>query len=120
MTDTTMDTPDTYYGYGGLKVKMPDLFYGDRSKLEDWILQFNRHFHIEGDKIKDVDKVILVSTYIKGPAEKWVLPIIQKYMDPNSYDAGNTVLVEQWDAFKIRLQQIFSPFKESIIAEQKI
>jgi hypothetical protein len=120
MTDTTMDTPDTHHGHGGLKVKMPDLFYGDRSKLEDWILQFDRHFHIEGDKIEDVDKVILVSTYMKGPAEKWVLPIIRKYMDPNSHDAGNTVLVEQWDAFKIRLRQIFSPFKESVIAEQKI
>jgi hypothetical protein len=73
---------------------MPDLFYRDRSKLEDWILQFNRHFHIKGDKIKSADKVILVSTFMKGPAEKWVLPIIRKYMDNSIIDAGNTALVE--------------------------
>jgi hypothetical protein len=49
---------------------MPDLFYRDCSKLEDWILQFNQHFHIKGDKIKLADKVVLVSTFIKGPAKK--------------------------------------------------
>jgi hypothetical protein len=123
MSDTQMDTPETSNGshsHGGLKVRMPDLFYGDRSKLEDWILQFDRHFHIEGDKIESADKVVLVSTFMKGPAEKWVLPIIRKYMDDSIMDAGNTALVEHWDAFKIRLRQIFSPFKESVIAEQKI
>jgi hypothetical protein len=57
---------------------------------------------------------------MKGPAEKWVLPIIRKYIDNSIMDAGNTALVEHWDAFKIRLWQIFSPFKESVIAEQKI
>jgi hypothetical protein len=57
---------------------------------------------------------------MKGPAEKWVLPIICKYMDDSIIDAGNTALVEHWDAFKIRLRQIFLPFKESVIAEQKI
>jgi hypothetical protein len=41
-------------------------------------------------------------------------------MDDTIADAGNTTLVESWDAFKIRLRQVFSPFKESVIAEQKI
>jgi hypothetical protein len=106
MSDTQMDTPETLngsYSYGGLKIRMPDLFYGDCSKLEDWILQFDWHFYIEGDKIELADKVVLVSTFMKGPAEKWVLPIIRKYMDDSIMDTGNTALVEYWDAFKIRL-----------------
>jgi hypothetical protein len=68
-----MDTPETSnssYSYGGLKIRMPDLFYRDCSKLEDWILQFDRYFYIKGDKIELADKVILVSTFIKGPAKK--------------------------------------------------
>jgi hypothetical protein len=68
-----MDTPKTSnssYSHGGLKIRMPDLFYGDRSKLEDWILQFDRYFYIKGDKIELADKVVLVLTFIKGPAEK--------------------------------------------------
>jgi hypothetical protein len=73
MSNTQMDTPETSngsYSHGGLKIRIPDLFYGDRSKLEDWILQFDRHFYIEGDKIELADKVVLVLTFIKGPAEK--------------------------------------------------
>jgi hypothetical protein len=102
-----------------LKAQKPDLFYGERSKLETWILQFDRLFHIEG-QIENEDKVVLASTYMKGDAEKWVIPIIRRYMDDAITDAGNAILVESWDTFKIRLRQIFSPFKESVIAEQKI
>jgi hypothetical protein len=101
-----MDTPETLnssYSYSRLKIRMLDLFYRDCSKLEDWILQFDRHFYIKGDKIELADKVVLVLTFMKGPAEKWVLPIIRKYMDDSIIDIGNTALVEHWDAFKIRL-----------------
>jgi hypothetical protein len=28
----------------GIKVATPDLFYGDRTKLEDWLLQFDMYF----------------------------------------------------------------------------
>jgi hypothetical protein len=52
-----------------LKAQKPDLFYRERSKLETWILQFNRLFYIEG-QIENKDKVVLASTYIKGDAEK--------------------------------------------------
>jgi hypothetical protein len=57
---------------------------------------------------------------MKGDAEKWVILIIRRYMDDAITDAGNAMLVESWDTFKIRLRQIFLPFKESVIAEQKI
>jgi hypothetical protein len=52
-----------------LKAQKPNLFYRERSKLKTWILQFNRLFHIKG-QIKNKDKVVLASTYIKGNAEK--------------------------------------------------
>jgi hypothetical protein len=53
--------------------------------------------------VDDSDKVVLASTYMKGDAEKWVILIIRRYMDDTIVDAGNTTLVESWDAFKIRL-----------------
>jgi hypothetical protein len=68
-----MDTPKTSngsYSHSGLKIRILDLFYRDRSKLEDWILQFDQHFYIKGDKIELADKVVLVSTFIKGPTKK--------------------------------------------------
>ena len=120
-SDSAMDTPELSQSGGtGLKINKPDLYHGDRSKLETWITQFDRHFHVEGDRIDDDNKVVLVSTYMRGDAEKWVLPIIRKYMDDSITDKENTHLVENWDTFKIRLRQIFSPFKESVIAEQRI
>jgi hypothetical protein len=41
-------------------------------------------------------------------------------MDNTIANTGNTTLIESWDAFKIRLRQVFLLFKESVIAEQKI
>lgn len=121
MSDVTMDTPDASHVFGSTTRGMkPDLFYGDRRKLEVWLLQMDRHFHVEGDKIEDDDKVVLASTYMKGDAEKWVEPILRKYMDETIIDDDNTALVEDWTTFKTRLRQIFAPIKESVIAEQKI
>jgi hypothetical protein len=76
-----------------LKAQKPDLFYGERSKLKTWILQFNRLFYIKG-QIENKDKVVLASTYIKGDAKKWVLLIIRRYIDDGITDAGNAALVE--------------------------
>jgi hypothetical protein len=40
MSDAEMDTPEPSYSYRGntIKVQKPDLFYGERAKLETWIL----------------------------------------------------------------------------------
>jgi hypothetical protein len=80
MSDASMNTPDSSSNSlpsrgMTLKAQKPDLFYGDRSKLETWILQFDRLFYIEG-QIENEDKVVLASTYMKGDAEKWVILII--------------------------------------------
>ena len=121
MSDTEMDTPaPSTQGGPSLKICKPDLYYGDRDKLKSWILQFDRHFHVEGDRIADDDKVVFATTYMRGDAEKWVTPILERYMDPGIRDASNTRLVENWEQFKVRLRQIFSPVKEAVIAEQKI
>jgi hypothetical protein len=121
MSDIAMDTPDSSHAGGSTsRANKPDLYRGERSKLETWLLQVDRHFHIEGDRIEDSDKVVLASTYMKGDAEKWIVPILRKYMDENVVDADNTELVENWTTFKEKIRQVFSPFQESIIAEQKI
>ena len=41
-------------------------------------------------------------------------------MDSNVDDDVNKHLVEDWDTFKIKMPEVFLPFKESVIAEQKI
>jgi hypothetical protein len=121
MSDTVMDTPEESHS-GNMTVRgmKPDTYSGDRSKLETWLLQVDRYFHVEGDRIESVDKVVLASTYLRGDAEKWSIPIIRKYMDDKTNDPANTALVEDWDQFKERMRQIFAPFTEKVVSEQKI
>jgi hypothetical protein len=121
MSDTAMDTPDaSQIVITKAKGYKPDLYYGERRKLQTWLLQVDRHFHMEGDRIENADKVVLASSYMRGDAEKWVEPILLRYMDDTITDGANTNLVEDWTLFKGRLREIFSPIKESAIAEQKI
>jgi hypothetical protein len=121
MSDVQMDTPESSaYGNTRTRAAKPELYHGDRAKLETWILQFDRYFHLEGDRIEDSDKVVLATTYMRGDAEKWANPFVRKYMDDTITDSENTTLMEDWTEFKKKLRQIFSPIKESLIAKQKI
>ena len=121
MSDIAMNTPDaSQTGGTSIRGNKPDMYHGDRNKLEAWILQVDRFFHLQGDRIEDNDKVVLATTYLRGDAEKWANPIIQRYMDDSIADQANTDLVEDWDEFKKELRKNFSPFKESTLAEQKI
>jgi hypothetical protein len=122
MSDVAMDTPADSQTSGGTNVRAnkPDTYHGDRHKLEAWLLQVDRYFHLEGDKIEDEDKVVWASTFFRGDAEKWANPFIRRYMDDTIVDGGNKDLIEDWATFKTKMREVFSPFKESVIAEQKI
>jgi hypothetical protein len=121
MSDVQMDTPDSsVHGTRHTRMAKPDLYYGERLKLETWILQFDRYFHMAGDAIESDDYVITATSYMKGDAEKWVAPLTRRYMDPDVDDDENKSLFEDWDLFKAKLRQVFSPIKESLVAKQKI
>lgn len=115
-----MDTPaDSQTGGTTIRGNKPDTYHGDRNKLEAWLLQVDRYFHLD-NKIEEADKVVWATTFFRGDAEKWANPIIRRYMDDSIEDTENKELVEDWDTFKNKMKEIFSPFKESVIAEQKI
>jgi hypothetical protein len=70
MSDIAIDTPETSYAGRYIRSAKPDLYFGDRTKLKTWILQFDRYFHLEDDNIEDNDKVILATTYMRRDAKK--------------------------------------------------
>jgi hypothetical protein len=45
---------------------------------------------------------MLATTYMRGDAEKWVIPIVCTYIDP-ALDTANSAIVESWDNFKTKL-----------------
>jgi hypothetical protein len=123
MSDTMMDTPDTesiHIPHSKVRVCVPDKYHGERNKLKAWLLQMDRHFHVEGDRIADEDKVVIATTYMKDLAEIWVTPHLERYLDNDIKDNENARLMENWDVFKAKLRQAFSPIKASVIAEKKI
>ena len=52
-------------GYGKLVAK-PDLYHGERNKLEDWLMQVDLFFEFDGAKIPVSKRVALVTTYMRG------------------------------------------------------
>ena len=50
---------------GASKVAKPDLYYGDRNKLEDWLNQMSLYF-----KFNEItkDQTLFASTYLRGRA----------------------------------------------------
>ena len=104
----------------GTKVAKPDLFHGDRLKLEDWLLQFDLFFKFEDDRVNDKDKASLMASYMRGAALKWVQPYLKKYMDNGNSDTTITRMFDDHNEFKAKLRQTFAVANEPSIAERKI
>ncbi|PZD24340.1 hypothetical protein A1F97_11144 [Pyrenophora tritici-repentis] len=62
MSDTPMNTPNETSS-SRTKVARPDLFHGDRHKLEDWILQFDLFFRFEDEKVDPTDRGLLMANH---------------------------------------------------------
>ena len=119
MSDTPMDTPVETRGAQS-KVAKPDLFYGDRAKLEDWLLQFDLYFKFAGDSVEDEDRATLAASYLRGPAAKWNRPYLMKYLDEDNNEREITRMFEEWPEYKEKLRQAFAIPNEPAIAERAI
>jgi hypothetical protein len=125
MSDNNMDTPkssvpEVTKARRAARPARPDNYEGSRTKLETWILQFDRNFHPEGDNIDNDDKIVFATGFMRGDTEKWVTPFLKNYMNDNVEDPENARLMEDWDLFKVKLRQVFFAYNETLLAEQKI
>ena len=99
MSDISIDN-DCTYTRKGTKVAKLDLYYRDRSKLEDQLLQFDLFFKFKDDYVDDDDKVSLVATYMRGTAAKQIKPYLIKYIDSDNNDTNITKMFEEYNEFK--------------------
>jgi hypothetical protein len=100
------------------KVAKPDLYYGDRSKLEGWLLQWDLFFLFE-DAVEDHKKATLVASYMRGDAQTWVTPYLIKFLGDEDDPAIDRMFKEYLE-FKDKLRQSFGTAKEPLIAERAI
>jgi hypothetical protein len=102
-----------------MNVNKPDLYHGDRSKLDDWLMQWDLFFLFQGEKVPENKRVTLVASYMRGNAFKWIKPFIQQY---NAGDAPDEVdeWVSDFDQFKLKIKPVFGVSNEPTIARREI
>jgi hypothetical protein len=102
-----------------IKVATPDYFYGERNKLEEWLLQFDLYFTFQGSEVKDDQQVTLVATYMRGAALAWIKPAIIKYMAGEA-PADVETWMEDFDEFKKKIRVVFGSKSDVNIAIRNI
>src|SRR6187551_1040658 len=115
-TDDFVDASTTNAG----KVAKPDLYYGDRDKLEDWLMQVDLYFKFMAESIPEDSKVCFVATFMRGEAQTWIKPYITKYLDDDNEEEDVMTFVENYGTFKERLKQIFGISNEAAVSARKI
>jgi hypothetical protein len=103
----------------GMNVNKPDLYHGERSKLDDWLMQWDLFFTFQGEKVPEIKRVVLVASYMRGKAFQWIKPFVQQYQAGEAPDE-----VDEWmrdfDAFKEKIKPIFGVSNEPTIARRNI
>jgi hypothetical protein len=115
-----MNTPGSGSNKHYKVAKKPDLYYGEREKLETWLMQWDTYFHLEGDDVDEEKQVLLVSTYMRGKAADWMKPHVTRYMNDDITDPVNDRMIDEWSVFKEQLRKVFGLQKEEAVAERDI
>ena len=72
----------------GKKAKLikPDLYYKERNKLNNWLLQFEFYFSLVNKGIKNKEKVIFAVLHMRGRALNQINTDIIKYINDDNPD----------------------------------
>jgi hypothetical protein len=103
----------------GMVVNKPDIYHGDRDKLDNWLMQWDLFFMFQGEKVPELKRVTLVSSYMRGKALTWIKPFVLQYNQGNAPDE-----VDEWmkdfDQFKEKIKPVFGVSNEPVIARRNI
>jgi hypothetical protein len=114
-----MNTPNETK-VNGNKVARPDLYHGDRTKLKEWILQFDLYFKFNGASMDDDDYAAFMASFMRGAAAKWVRPYLIKYMDDTNEEDEITSMFDNYLEFKTKLRQTFGVLNKTLNADRMI
>ena len=117
----------------GTKSSKPDLFYGERNKLNNWLMQLDLYFRYSLKGTKPEDRVPIATTFMRGKVQTWIAPDLQKYLDGDMYEtetqkdgtkrrvkSDECTDFEDYGKFKKRIRAVFGPANEKLIAESVI
>jgi len=120
---TTEAPPRSTFAPTGFKVAQPDLFYGDRKKLRQFLNQvdLNLLFYASSFQTEE-QKTVYASTYLRGDAADWFEPYLRDFMSPgtNGWKAETTQIFTLYSNFKVIIGKIYGDVDEKREAELKI
>ena len=98
----------------GVKIAQPDLYYGERDKLESWLTQISLYLAFMGDKIPANKHPTFAITYLRGRAQKWIEPFLKKYMEEPDEDENAEIKrwMESAARFRVEIRRMFGPSNE--------
>jgi len=99
-----------------IRINKPDVYHGDRTDLEDWLMQVDIYFTfypVPADK-----KTIFASTFLRGRAQHWLKPNLRKYLE--DHDENPRAMFTNFDNFKRELRRIFGTSNEEQTAKRVI
>ena len=73
-TSTNAATTQTATMDDNIKVRRPDLYYGDQNQLKDWIMQLEIYFGF--NTIPANRKSFFAVGYLRGKAQQWIKPSV--------------------------------------------
>lgn len=124
--DPTPETNNTIvYQPRPLKVKEPDVFKGDRSKLRVFLTQAELYIGFNVDKFSgDQEKVLWASTYFRDGAFDWFDTYVRDFIDhkndPENREASTDNMFASWNSFKTELNTMYGDIDEIRTAERKL
>ena len=89
------------------KIAKPDLYRGDRTKLDAWLLQWDLYFKLVADSVDETDRGCLVASYLRDEAQRWIEPYLVKYLDDANEEDDITELFKNFSNFKTRMREVF-------------
>ncbi|CAD0043000.1 unnamed protein product [Aureobasidium pullulans] len=97
------------------KVAKPDLYYGDRQGLDDWLTQMDIYFQFT--PIEPNKKTLFATTYLRGRAQHWMKPMLMKFLNGQ----GDTdSILSTFTKFKEEIRRIFGISNEDKVAVRLI
>ena len=93
----------------------PDLFYGDRNKLDDWFNQLGMYYLFNRTPIEH--RTMFAVTFLRGRAQHYVKPLITQFLDDKTDPKG---IFRDFGTFKVYMKEVFGITNEENAAVRVI
>jgi hypothetical protein len=114
---------------GDLKIKLPDEFDGNRSKLDPFLAQCELYMAFNSHKFKtETQQVLWIVTMLRGSAFDWISPFLIDYMKHKNKNGQCTKTMKKdtiqyfqtMSGFGQGIRQVFGDIEEEATAERNL